>query len=130
MSDEQINLGELIDLLKHRDPTQSVRFDFCGQAPRGISSYRGYYDHLAIEWGEYAEEQVDGKWQPKMTVAKFLEMLRGALGEKFCGWKGGYYEMSRHTPLWVANPGECDSTAVTGIAEENWWTVIETRYQP
>jgi len=116
----QINLGQLIDLLNQRPQNQGVSFDFCGTVPDSVDSYRGYYDQLAVGWCHGGKPQ---------TVAGLLAILEGAVGTTYEGWKGGEYVMSRRTPLWVSNPGECGQTIITGLAGDVH-TVIETRWLP
>lgn len=118
-NDQPITLGELIDLLAAREQDQAVRFDFGYIAPTGVSSYRGYYDHLAIE---YADER-------QVKVAEFLAQLREAVGAVYEGYKGGDFRMTRNTPLWVANYGNSGGTCVLGIHDEcKYQTIIATGY--
>jgi hypothetical protein len=118
-NDQPITLGALIDLLAAREQDQTVRFDFGYIAPTGVSSYRGYYDHLAIE---YADER-------DVKVADFLAQLREAVGSVYIGWKGGDFRMTRNTPLWVANPGNSGGTCVLGLHDEcKYQTIIATGY--
>lgn len=119
-SDNQpISLGELIALLETRPQEQDVRFDFGYIRPVGVDSYRGFYDHLAIEYTTGGKD---------MTVAELLAELRGAVGRVFMGYKGGDFRMNRSTPMWVANHGESNSTAVIGLAECKYMTIIATGY--
>jgi hypothetical protein len=127
-----VSLGALIDALKpleNRDrfdvddlgQPRWVQFDVGGLAPRGVSSYRGYYDHLAIEFTTSADSP---------AVTRLLEYLNAAVGEYFHGWKGGQFRMNRATPVWVSNPGECDSTAIVGLLVESCRVTILTEYVP
>lgn len=118
MSNQPITVGELIRLLEAREPDAHVRFDFEHFAPIGLDSYRGFYDHLAFGFSEKADP----------TVADVLAMLRGAIGQTFHGWKGGDYVMDERTPLWVANRGNSGSTAVVGLADCEWATIIATAF--
>lgn len=125
---EQWRLGQLIDALEKRklDGPQQVVFDFCGVAPVGCHSYRGFYDHLALDPADYDEIRRRGIDNP--TVDSVLGMLRNALQDTFDGWKGGSYRMRRETPLWVDQRGEYNGTAVVGIADCDWLTIIETKW--
>lgn len=119
---EQSTLGELIDLLKRRDPGQSIQFDFVHAVPTGrVESYRGYYEQLAIA---YTHEPTD------VFVRTMLDGLTEAVGKTFHGYKGGSYRMDCDTPLWVANYGECGDTAVAGLIDCAWITVIRTVWVP
>ena len=64
-----------------------------------IASYRGYYEQAALGWS--------GKLTD-VTVDTLIEVLRGAIGRTFVGWKGGDYEFHTDTPLWLANRGATD----------------------
>lgn len=114
-------LGSLIAALSKQPADNLVRFDFCGLVPRGVDSYRGFYDHLAIGWGP------DQSAFEETKVAGLLAILRGAVGRSFSGWKGGNYVMREDTPVWVANPGQCDSTAIVGVESNSYMTVIQTQ---
>lgn len=113
----QITLGELIRLLEARPDGQGVCFDFGALEPTGVASYRGYYAELAIGFGEHG-----------LSLPKFIEELRAAVGTTFEGYKGGDYVMRETTPLWVANYGRSASTAVVGLCDCSFWTIIETKW--
>lgn len=120
-----ISLGGLIDALKGREQDQTVRFDFGGFVPSGIGSYRGYYDHLAIAF----DPESCSNWSSKeITVALFLKMLYKADGKRYTGYKGGEYLMGMHSPVWVGNYGSSTGTAIVGLAECNYMTVISTAF--
>lgn len=114
-----MTLGKLIRLLEMEKQDNEVRFDFGYFRPRGLESYRGSYDHLALS---YTEDHAH------FTVADLLALLKGAIGKTFQGWKGGDYVMGEYTPIWVANSGESPSTAVEGIADCDYLTIIATRW--
>lgn len=109
-------LGSLIAALERQPPENLVRFDFCGIGPTGVNSYRGFYDHLAIGWEDHAPT----------TVAGLLKTLREAVGQVYEGYKGGHYRMTRSTPVWVANYGQCDSTAIVAVDDIGYTTIIRT----
>jgi hypothetical protein len=116
---EYWTLGDLIDALKQRKQDQSVAFDFGYFVPCYLGSWRGVYAHLAIG---YANQGYD-------TVADFLRDLEKAVGADFQGWKGGDYVMTRSTPVWVANSGDANNTAVVGIARCDYQTIIRTDWR-
>ena len=118
-----LTLGEAIDALAKCDPTAKVQFDFGYFTPAGISSYRGYYNQLAIE---YAEPH----YEDRPTVATVLTWLREADGKTFIGYKGGNYRMTQYTPLWAANHGEAPSVALANVLNLETYIVLETRYVP
>lgn len=111
----QITLGALIDGLSQCKPDAYIQFRFASLNPGRLRSYRGYYDHLAIE--------PDGSFT---RVADFLQHARHVLGKSFEGYKGGDYVMDDDTPIWVANWGDTSSTRVTGITDDDWRVIIET----
>jgi len=115
---ETIRLGAFIELLKKESKTNPIRYDFGYFIPRGIGSYRGYYDHLALGfWGE-----------GEITVGEVLKLCQEALGKRFEGYKGGTYLMDNDTPLWVANYSHCHDTGILGIISEDGQVIIQTGY--
>lgn len=123
-----ISLGALIDRLTTAAPEGRVFYDFCDTTPRGIDSYRGYYDHLALGWSSDIRTLAD-----QTAVKDLLAILRSAIGGTFHGWKGGEYVMNRDSPVWVDNSGECSSTAIVGVSVENEdrdWVYILTARVP
>jgi hypothetical protein len=117
----QLTLGDLIRLLDQVEkPETPVRFDFARFKPKDLDSYRGYYDQLALGWGEMEKER---------TVEEMLVMCRQAVGNTFEGYKGGLYTMRLSTPLWVANYGDCHDTAIVGVVDAGWQVIIETAFQ-
>ena len=102
-----ITLGELIAKLENQNPEDRLAVQYGGSvlAVEGVGSYRGYYSDLAIE-------PVSG---PFGTVAEGLEILRGAVGQTFEGYKGGDYRMTNRTLVWVEHYGNYSGQGVTGI---------------
>lgn len=116
----------LIAALERCDKTARVTFDFCGVVPSCIASYRGHYDHLALGWA------VDA---PTPPVSEIVQLLRGAIGKRFDGWKGGTYLMGPATPVWVDRPGQCTSTAIVAVERqqaegEDIYVTLVTRSVP
>jgi hypothetical protein len=116
MNDQPITLGELIDLLAARPTQDLVTIGETHTTALAVSSYRGYYDHLALE-------PVEGRDQ---TVGVLLAVLRAAVGTIYEGYKGGEFRMSRETPVWVSPWGYSTATAVTGIEAREGHTIITT----
>jgi len=81
-------LGDLIKYLEDKDENIVVSIGL-GEA----DSYRGYYEDLAFE--------------PKANVAvkDMLEEARNALGKTFRGYKGGEFEMTEDTRVWISEYG-------------------------
>ena len=65
-----------------------------GQSPSSPHSYRGYHDELAFEPSD----------EP-LTAGEFLVMIGAALGP-LTGYKGGTYNVTMLTPVWIAEHGK------------------------
>lgn len=113
----QMTLGELIDALTTMPKDEDVVFDFCRLHVTGTSSYRGYYDNLALNW--------DGP-SDIVKVVDLSVKLRAAVGATFIGYKGGHFKMHRKTPVWVARPGETGDTIVTHVVRTDYAVVLVT----
>lgn len=134
----QITLGELIARLKPIAANQEevkkkygheadVCFDFEYAYPTGLSSWRGSYAELALNfsfvgYGVDGYMKVEGFKPDEPKVSEFLAMLKKAVGQTYTGWKGGDFVMGKTTPIWVANDGNAGETAVVGV-ENNEHTV-------
>jgi len=120
---EQLTLGELILLFESlpnkEDP---VNFDFGNFYPTYLHSWRGSYAELAFGF-----EDEQGKDNP--PVEEILKQLKSALGKTFEGYKGGDFTMGKTTPIWVANYGKSNCTAVVGVRRLDYgWVIIDTKY--
>lgn len=120
-SKNMVTLGELISMLKTFDRERSV---FIGDVELGyevtpicLSSYRGYYSDLQIEYAASA---------PDVTVGELTAWLEEAIGKTYCGYKGGDFTMSKITPVWVDNCGSCRGVAVSEVVEIDGRVVIKT----
>jgi hypothetical protein len=120
MSDKQLRLGELVELLQQieRDDQTRVEFDFCELTPGLLHSYRGYYEHLAIEPGTNP-----------VLLDQFITDLDLAVGQEYEGWKGGRYTMNRDTPIWVAYRGHNHHTVITGAVKDYNTVILQTSYR-
>jgi hypothetical protein len=87
--------------------------------PTKLSSYRGYYEDLAIECECGAGMNLEG----------FLAQLALALGgQVFEGYKGGDFVMHDGSAVWVSNWGDCSRSRVVGVrVEHDAYVYIETR---
>lgn len=120
--------GDLIDKLKKADDSLKLSPEI-----KGLGAYRGYYSDIALctESGNSAyktshnyDEQVGDwdKWYKENEVKidftgtpkKLAETLESLLGKYFDGYKGGYNEITREKPLWLA-PDYSDSTGLAVI---------------
>ena len=79
-----VTLGALIGWLERQDPNAVVRHGMADP-----HSYRGVYRDLAF--------------QPKLNISfgAMLDEAKRALGNVYHGYKGGEYEMDKHTPVWI-----------------------------
>jgi hypothetical protein len=118
-----VSLGKLIRLLELEPADNEVRFDFCYNEPTTLASYRGFYDQLALGYRQMTFD----KESPQ--VRTLLDELRQAIGKTYQGYKGGDFKMDENTKVWVANYGDSGSTAIVGLANCNWMTIIETRWE-
>lgn len=122
---KQLTLGEIILKLEHtslkeKDGTdKTIAFGFGYFKPNSLSSWRGNYRELAIE---YTEEGND------ILAKDFLKECKKAIGKTYQGYKGGDFIMGKTTPMWVANYGESPNTAVTDIIDKDYWVLIKTEY--
>jgi hypothetical protein len=92
----QITLGKLIKVLKMMPKnTEVANLNY-------PHSYRGYYMDLAFEISDGTR-----------LASDLLVECRATLGKVFEGYKGGYYVMDVHTPIWVANYGLCGEKLLT-----------------
>lgn len=130
-------IGALRSALATLDPDAEVFID--NRRPTALSSYRGYYDHLAIERGatEHAETALDepgdpfelnmagyGTYTPgsnevrikhPATVREVAKALDLADGATFEGYKGGQFTMCPDSDLWVSEYGTCDRLRIAGV---------------
>jgi hypothetical protein len=89
-AETQMTLGKLIKTLEEMPPESEVA------NLHDAHSYRGYYCDLAFEIGAGT-----------IKAAELLTQCHAAMGQVFCGYKGGDYTMGANTPLWIASYGDC-----------------------
>lgn len=97
-----MTLGTLRDALAQHDPALPV-VDEQGRGLGYPHSYRGYYDHLALEPRD------------ARTVGDLNDDLNYSEGTAFAGHKGGEYTMAADSPVWVAHEGEADGGPICGV---------------
>jgi hypothetical protein len=113
-----LDLGELIDVLEKAHPDAAVVFDFGTIRPRGLHSYRGYYEDLAIGYADHEDFYEHGWIQPNAKL--FRESLIGAVGGTYTGYKGGEYKMHRGSRVWVDNVGNCSGVAIVDVEVDEY----------
>lgn len=103
----QFSIIELSDALAQapvRFPVVLLFEDGRTCPPGELMSYRGYYDHLAITAGT-----------ERVSATVFRQFLVKTIGKKMFGYKGGEYEMTRHTPVWVSEHGSVSGKTITSV---------------
>jgi hypothetical protein len=115
-----------------------------GSAPSSLTSYRGYYERLAITTERHRDDyrtephrlaaHPDYDPDPALasvtiaapvTAAEMVKALNLADGERFEGYKGGRYDMHSGTWMHAAEYGDC-GRAVYGIEVRDGNAVILT----
>lgn len=87
-AETQMTLGELINALEAMPEGAEV------VNLRDAHSYRGYYSDFALELHEGTRPATD-----------LLTECKAAMGQVFCGYKGGDFVMGALTPVWIASYG-------------------------
>lgn len=108
----QVSLGVLINALAAIGGGLALRIEGRDEVPTmATGSYRGYYEDLAIS---YVDRGVP------YSVSAVLEALRGAMGyRKLHGYKGGVYDCTESTSVWLGNYGSSQGAAITGVKVED-----------
>lgn len=114
-----LTMGELITLLKNCQNNEEIYFNFPGQFPTTFDSYRGYYDEIALGHGHY-------EYPHPITRDILIQRIEEAMGPVFTGWKGGEFVYDANTPVWVANPGQCEGYAITRVIDKGYKIILFT----
>lgn len=119
----QLTLGQLITRLGDMTPSlsldASICFDFEYACPTTLTSWRGSYEELAL--------QFEFSGAPP-SLQDLLTEVRSGVGRVFEGYKGGQYLMHESTPVWVSNYGHAGHTAIIGVFSNGYQVIIETAY--
>jgi hypothetical protein len=86
---KHLTLGETINALEAMDPNTSV-VGLHGQ----VESYRGYYQHVALEPGPYS-----------IRAERLAQWLTEQVGGTMSGWKGGDYPIKEDCYVFLAHEG-------------------------
>jgi hypothetical protein len=76
-----------------------------GTTPVCLTSYRGYYEDLALDYNH----------SRPVTVGVLLDDARKAVGATFEGYKGGDFIMRGDTRVWVSEWGRSEGRDLTGV---------------
>ena len=129
----QLTMGEFIDRLESLDADRFICIQG-GLTPNTktmipFNSYRGYYHHLVLHPLDPLDRRSPGS-PSHMRVGELLAKSKMALQRRvFEGYHGGEYAMDRDTPLWVSRYGHADGTAVVGVDELEYGSVIIRTWQ-
>lgn len=99
-SPQQLTLNGLISVLKALPEGTLV------ESVTEATSYRGYYDQLAL-----VIQRPATKYTPAAEIVKELEKTKTFT----VGFKGGIYIMTDDTPVWVSDWGDISGLAVVGV---------------
>lgn len=109
--DYHVTLGQLINVLSENQLKQVVyespdKITVCGfNFPH---SYRGYYCDLAFSPCDNISSTDD-----------LLYILKDILDGYLEGYKGGSYQMTKDTPLWISEYGEASGLAIVDVKVSN-----------
>jgi len=96
-----ITLGDLIEILESLPASAS---DLTLYGWGGLHSWRGSYNDLSLSDGSI------------FTIKDALHDCLAAVDTEFYGYKGGSYYMTKATPVWGDNYGECPGYHISGVA--------------
>lgn len=118
----QMTLGSFISRLKELDENTLILFRDSRVDRTYIvsdfSSYRGYYEDLAIEPEVFALHN-----RHRAVASNVLHMAKTCLGKSFCGYKGGEYVMNKGTALWLSSYGVATGMRVCGVSDDGHFLV-------
>ncbi|MEQ1733643.1 MAG: hypothetical protein ABL940_08220 [Bacteroidia bacterium] len=130
---KQLTLGEFIAEIESVGCTTSngeykrICFDFGNFVPTNLHSWRGFYEEIALGYGEI-EYNKDPNAVKKINAKDILNELKWAIGKDYQGYKGGEYTMTENTPVWVGNYGDSNYTAVVGVLDNGYSLIILNAY--
>lgn len=130
-SNYHLTFGGLIDKLRDADDALTLEPTIVG-----LGAYRGYYSDIALctDRGsaafrsEYNDDYKNYEaWEKENVVSvdligtpkELADKMESVIGMYFDGYKGGYNEITRDKPLWIApDYGESTGIAVIGITDD------------
>ena len=118
MLDGQLTIHYLIQRLKDFKSDLTVVEDTKGWGLdlTWFHSYRGFYSDLAIIPDN----------ENTCTVGELIQALEKSIGETYAGYKGGQFEMTPRTFVWLANYGQSNGRMVINVKLEGDYAVLIT----
>ena len=116
-----LSLKEIIERLEKIDPESTITLKNSYNGMRHINlkfgSYRGNYEDLYI----------DTNFNEEVKVKDFLIELKEIIGKTVWGWKGGEYEVTEESKLYISSLGICSEMVITDIKSigNSVWLVNE-----
>lgn len=108
---DNYNLGNLIEDLSKYPENASVVIGPFNLYPTEFCSYRGYYSDLSLD---YTLERFQG-----LNCGQLLEKAKESVGKVFQGYKGGDFEMTKHSVIWLSNYGSSTDVILTGVKDRS-----------
>lgn len=129
----QLTLGELIAKIKAcgltwgtPEEAKTVEYDFGTAIPTDLGSWRGSYVELALGYRLTGYDVNSNESGLQCKAEDLLKELESAIGKTFTGWKGGEFEMSENTPVWVDNDGNTSHTGIVDVFDDGWRIILIT----
>ncbi len=124
MVEGQLTIGDLLEKLQKAPPAALVSLPGMDRGFSSVVSYRGYYDQpaLVVQWDSVTTD-----------VLELTATLQVAIepNTRLHGWKGGEYQMTRQSPLWVVeSAGTASGWGVVDLKiVNNFETVLMLRHE-
>lgn len=124
-SEEMFTLGDLIKELEKYPKDWGVYIKPFHLIPLSFHSYRGYYSDLCLTYA--TREEVPDR--NEVTVGTLLDLAKEANGKTFYGYKGGEFEMSERTPIWISDVDFSTGMTIANIEEYFDGCIVINCYQ-
>lgn len=113
---KQLTIGDLIKeleflLLQEVSKESTVHFDFGNLFPTELSTWRGDYEQMALEYTPIRDNE------KPFTIESLINLLRKSLTLGYIQYKDdGMTYPNKKTNLWVANWGELSYIAIHKVS--------------
>jgi hypothetical protein len=84
----------------------------------GTTSYRGYYEDIAVEYGEFNDQPA--------TAGDLVKHLNGRVGTDMIGYKGGDFPIHNATLTWVSRHSNVEEMRIDRFVRADSALVIVT----